>query len=120
MGGSYNPGGHVDANGNPIPSTPPDMSGWAHKQYPGGVGGPMDPSMSFPGQGQKPNLGVLVGNMGGNGGQQMPAYQATDQGPYGGVMPSVGASGSVPKKPSTLSALGGLLGSAANIFKPRF
>ncbi len=44
MGGSYNPGGHVDANGNPLPGPPPlDTSGWARKQYPGGVGGPVTP-----------------------------------------------------------------------------
>ncbi len=52
-GGSYNPGGHVDANGNPLPGPPPmDTSGWPRKQYPGGVGGPVPPWMTLGSLGQ--------------------------------------------------------------------
>jgi hypothetical protein len=64
-GGSYNPGGHVDANGNPLPGPPPmDTSGWAHKQYPGGVGGPVPPWMTLGSLGGS-GLGLKEGVLGG-------------------------------------------------------
>ncbi len=73
-GGYYNPGGHVDANGNQIPGPPPlDTSGWPRKQYPGGQGGPVPPWMMPQPDKQAPGgyqslsqLGGMFGSSGGN------------------------------------------------------
>ncbi len=95
MGGSYNPGGHVDANGNPLPGPPPmDTSGWARKQYPGGIGGPLTPMAG----GSIGSLGSMIG--------QVP------KGPYEMQTPKSGFS---------LSSLGNTLGSAGgNVLKKLF
>jgi hypothetical protein len=99
-GGYYNPGGHVDANGNRLPDPPAtDMSGWPRKQYPGGMGGPIPPWM----QGGSGTLGSL-----GNQWLEMPAaggsgrYDATHPPPIADMKPSG----------FSLSSLGSALGSA--------
>ncbi len=103
-GGSWNPGGHVDANGNPLPDAPlPDMSGWAHKQYPGGMGGPIPPWM----QGGNGTIGSLFGG--------------STLGPFNSSSPTGGWKGGVlPKNGGSLASLSGLGGNVIDALKHRF